>query len=147
MPHPRRFHWLLFAFLPALPVHSAPPTKELTLPGLRQPVEILRDRWGVPHIYAANTADLFFAQGYIAAADRLFQLDVWRRTGTGKLSEVLGPSALARDRIARLVRYRGDWNQEWKSYSPDAKQIASSFAGGINAYIRALHGKRPPEFE
>lgn len=147
MPHPRRFQWLLFAFLPALPVHSAPPTKELTLPGLRQPVEILRDRWGVPHIYAANTADLFFAQGYIAAADRLFQLDVWRRTGTGKLSEVLGPSALARDRIARLVRYRGDWNQEWKSYSPDAKQIASSFAGGINAYIRALHGKRPPEFE
>ncbi len=117
------------------------------IPGLKQPVEILRDTWGVPHIYAKNTDDLFFAQGWITAKDRLFQIDLWRRQGTGKLAEVLGESAVARDRIARLVRFRGDWNAEWASYSPDTKQIATAFANGINAYIKGLSGKRPIEFE
>ncbi len=110
-------------------------------------MEVLRDRWGIPHIYAENRDDLFFAQGFITANDRLFQLDLWRRIGTGKLAEVLGPSALGRDRIARLVRYRGDWSAEWASYSPEAKQIAVAFTSGINAYIQSLHGKRLPEFE
>lgn len=117
-----------------------------TLPGLQQPVEILRDRWGVPHIYAQTTDDLFFAQGYITAVDRLFQIDLWRRMGTGKLSEVLGPNFIARDRIARLVRYRGDWDAEWKSYSPDTKEICTQFTNGINAYIKSLHGQRSEEF-
>ncbi|MFN3327021.1 MAG: penicillin acylase family protein [Bryobacteraceae bacterium] len=121
--------------------------EEVQLPGLRQPVEILRDRWGVPHIYAKTADDLFFAQGYIAARDRLFQIDLWRRVGTGKLAEAIGPSAIARDRLARLVRYRGDWEAEWTSYAPDTRQIATAFTNGINAYIRSLNGKRPPEFE
>src|SRR3954449_8055616 len=94
---------------------------------VKQPVEILRDRWGVPHIYAQNSEDLFFAQGFITAKDRLFQIDLWRRVGTGKLAEVLGAAAVSRDRFARLVRYRGDWQKEWESYSPDAKQIATAF--------------------
>ncbi len=119
---------------------------ERTLSGLHQSVEILRDRWGVPHIYAENADDLFFAQGYITAVDRLFQIDLWRRIGTGKLSEVLGPNFINRDRIARLVRYRGDWNAEWKSYGPGTQQICTSFVDGINAYIRSLNGQRPEEF-
>jgi penicillin amidase len=114
--------------------------------GVREPVEILRDRWGVPHIYAKNTDDLFFAQGWITAKDRLFQIDLWRRTGTGKLAEVLGPTAVARDRIARLVRYRGDWTKEYESYAPDGRRIITAFANGINAYIKSLNGKRPLEF-
>jgi len=118
----------------------------LPVAGLQKPVEIIRDHWGVPHIYAQNSDDLFFAQGYITARDRLFQLDLWRRIGTGKLAEVLGPTFLKRDRIARLVRYRGDWNEEWRSYSPDAKAIATAFTHGINAYIRSLNGQRPAEF-
>ena len=126
---------------------AAPRQETVHLTGLHQPVEILRDRWGVPHIYAQNTPDLFFAQGYITAMDRLFQIDLWRRVGTGKLAEVLGPSALRRDRIARLVRYRGDWNAEWRSYAPDAREIAVAFTAGINAYIHSLNGKRPIEFE
>ncbi len=113
---------------------------------LHSPVEILRDRWGVPHIYAKNTHDLFFAQGYITAKDRLFQIDLWRRIGTGKLAEVLGAGAVPRDRIARLVRYRGDWNAEWNSYAPDAKEIAEAFTQGINAYIGSLGGNRTAEF-
>jgi penicillin amidase len=117
-----------------------------TLPGLKESVEILRDRWGVPHIYAQNSDDLFFAQGYITANDRLFQLDLWRRIGSGKLAEVLGPNYITRDRMARLVRYRGNWDEEWKSYSPDARQIVLAFVNGINAYIRSLNGQRPEEF-
>jgi penicillin amidase len=112
--------------LTVLPRETAVPTTKRQLSGLKLPVEVIRDRWGVPHIYAKNSNDLFFAQGYITAQDRLFQLDLWRRIGTGKLSEVLGPAYLQRDRIARLVRYRGDWEKEWTSYSPDAKQIATS---------------------
>jgi penicillin amidase len=116
------------------------------LPGLTEPVEILRDRWGVPHIYARNTPDLFFAQGYIAARDRLWQIDWWRRVGAGKLAEVLGPSAVERDRLARAVRFRGDWEAEWRMYHPEGKAIAKAFTDGINAYIRSLNGRRPPEF-
>jgi len=114
--------------------------------GLKELVEVIRDRWGVPHIYAKNSDDLFFTQGYITAQDRLFQIDLWRRIGAGKLAEVLGSKYLNRDRIARLVRYRGDWDEEWRSYSPDAKVIAIAFTSGINAYIRSLHGDRPIEF-
>ncbi len=118
----------------------------VVLPGLTEPVEILRDRWGVPHIYAKNTHDLFFAQGYITATDRLFQIDLWRRVGTGKLSEVLGPRALDRDRLARAVNFRGDWAKEWAAYGPDAKLIVTAFTDGVNAYIAGLGGKRTAEF-
>jgi penicillin G amidase len=138
--------WTLLAGFACIANAQSVHTSKIALIGLTKPVEILRDRWGVPHIYAENEQDLFFAQGYITANDRLFQLDLWRRIGTGKLAEVLGPSAIPRDRIARLVSYRGDWNAEWASYSPHARQIAESFTSGINAYIRSLHGKRPPEF-
>src|SRR3954447_13664082 len=94
----------------------------ITLPGLKQPIEILRDRWGVPHIYAQNADDLFFANGYINARDRLFQMDMWRRRAAGKFAEVLGGSYVERDRMARLFRYRGDWQKEWSSYAPDTYQ-------------------------
>src|SRR2546427_5073780 len=89
---------------------------EIAIPGLKAPVEVLRDRWGVPHIYARNADDLFFAQGFVAAQDRLFQLDWWRRQGTGEMAEVLGESAVEADRFARLLRYRGDMRAEWDSY-------------------------------
>ena len=117
------------------------------VPGLDQQVEILRDRWGVPHIYAATLHDLFFAQGYSAALDRLFQIDLWRRAGTGKLAELLGPAAIERDKLARAVAFRGDWNAEWAAYGPDAKAIVTAFTDGINAYIKGLGGKRPTEFD
>ncbi len=136
----RRFTQIILISLMILPLGAE------KVPGLRAPVEILRDKWGVPHIYAKNTDDLFFAQGWMTAKDRLFQIDLWRRTGTGKLAEVMGPSAVGRDRLARLVRYRGDWNQEWESYSPDARQIVVAFVNGINAYVKSLGGKRPLEF-
>src|SRR5690349_6714158 len=85
---------------------------EIRLPGLKASVEVLRDRWGVPHIYAQNQDDLFFAQGFVAAQDRLFQIDMWRRLTVGETAEVLGKDALEADRFARLVKYRGDMQAE-----------------------------------
>lgn len=120
---------------------------ELTAPGLKQPVEVLRDRWGVPHIYAQNQHDLFFAQGFVAAQDRLFQIDMWRRIGIGETAEVLGEKGIAGDRFARLVKYRGDMQTEWDSYSPDTREIAIAFTSGINAYIDTLGERLPIEFQ
>ncbi|MDN7671001.1 penicillin acylase family protein [Burkholderia oklahomensis] len=117
--------------------------------GLREPVRIVRDSVGVSHIYARNTHDLFFAQGYNAARDRLWQLDLWRRQGEGKMAEQFGPRFAAQDRAARLFLYRGDLDAEYASYHPEAKQILQAFADGINEYVReakADPAKMPAEF-
>ena len=118
----------------------------VSLAGLAQPVEVLRDKWGVAHIYAQTQHDLFFAQGFTAAQDRLYQIEIWRRTGAGELAEVFGPEFVERDRIARLVRYRGDMQAEWESYSPDTKEIATAFTDGVNAYIEHAENRLPIEF-
>ncbi|MBI1357642.1 MAG: penicillin acylase family protein [Acidobacteria bacterium] len=117
------------------------------IPGLQAPVEILRDEYGVAHIYAQNQHDLFFAQGYVAAQDRLYQIEIWRRTGAGELAEVFGPDYVDRDRIARLVRYRGDLDAEWASYGPQSRQIAEAFTSGVNAWVDAHRDRLPVEFE
>jgi penicillin G amidase len=118
----------------------------IAVPGLEKAVEVRRDRWGVAHIYAETKHDLFFAQGFAAAQDRLYQMEIWRRTGTGELAEVFGPDFVERDRIARLARYRGDMEAEWKSYSPDAKQIAEAFTAGVNAFVEHCGDRLPIEF-
>jgi penicillin G amidase len=129
---------------------SAVATETIAVRDLRQPAEILVDHWGVPHIYAKNEADLFFAQGFNAARDRLFQIDLWRRRGLGRLSEVFGPAYLEQDKATRLFLYRGDMKKEWAVYSPDSEQIAQNFTAGINAYIDWLDehpDKLPFEFK
>ncbi|MEO6445604.1 MAG: penicillin acylase family protein [Gemmatimonadaceae bacterium] len=118
----------------------------LAVQGLTAPVEVRRDRWGVPHIYAKNQGDMFFAQGFVAAQDRLFQMEMWRRQGEGRLAEVLGPAALDRDRFARTFKYRGDMASEWAAYGPDTKEIVSDFVRGVNAYIAMAGDSLPPEF-
>lgn len=112
-------------------------------PGLQQPVEIIRDRWGVNHIYAKNEHDLFFAQGYSAAQDRLFQLEIWRRQATGTVAELLGPQELKRDIGTRLFRFRPAMagttiDQELNHYHPHGAQIVRAFVEGINAYITEI---------
>jgi penicillin G amidase len=120
---------------------------EIKVPGLEEPVEVLRDRWGIPHIYAKNTNDLFFAQGFIAAQDRLFQIDLWRRMGVGETAEIVGQSGLEADGFARLLKYRGDPEAEWASYAPDARRIATAFTRGINASIDHIGDRLPLEFQ
>jgi penicillin amidase len=129
---------------------SAPPTEMMRVAGLEAPAEIRLDRWGVPHIYAGSEADLFFVQGFNAARDRLFQIDLWRRRGLGQLAEVLGPGFIEQDRAARLFLYRGDMDREWRIYSSrgtrEAERIAQRFVAGVNAYIDwlAKHRERLP---
>ncbi len=128
---------------------AGPEVRTITVPGLKEAAEILVDRWGVPHIYARNQDDVFFVQGFNAARDRLFQIDLWRRRGLGKLSSIYGGGFVEQDRAARLFLYRGDMQKEWKSYGKDAKRIATRFAAGINAYIDYLgsdSNKWPFEF-
>ncbi|QJD77363.1 penicillin acylase family protein [Spirosoma rhododendri] len=118
--------------------------------GLQQPVEVIRDRWGVNHIYAKNEHDLFYAQGYSAAKDRLFQFEMWRRQATGTVAELLGPQELKRDIGTRLFRFRGDINQELLHYHPHGPQIVGAFVEGINAYVADIlktPEKLPFEFQ
>ena len=107
----------------------------LTVEGLDQPVEILKDKWGISHIYAETEHDLFFAQGYSAARDRLFQFEIWRAQATGTTAEILGPRAIARDHGTRLFKFRGDMTSEMNHYHPRGVDIITSFVHGVNAYI------------
>lgn len=121
----------------------------IVLPGLTDEVSISIDQWGISHIRANSKSDLFFAQGYNAARDRLWQIDLWRKRGLGLLAGDFGPGYLEQDRAARLFLYRGDMRTEWDSYCEDAEEIATAFVAGINAYVdlvRAGDAELPPEF-
>jgi penicillin amidase len=111
------------------------PAASIQVAGLTQPVEIIRDHWGINHIYAQNEADLFFAQGYAAAKDRLFQFEIWRRQATGTVAEILGPREARRDEGARLHMFRGDLDEELGRYHPRGKLIVESYVRGVNAYV------------
>ena len=113
----------------------APRTDTLRVSGLEQPVEVLRDQWGIPHIYAQNEHDLFFAQGYSAARDRAFQFEMWRRQATGTMAEVIGRREVQRDQGARLFRYRGSMAAELAHYHPHGAAIVGAFVEGVNAYV------------
>lgn len=117
--------------------------------GLQAPAEILVDRWGIPHIYAASSRDAFFLQGWNAGRDRLWQIDLWRKRGLGRLSASFGPAYVAQDRAARLFLYRGDMAAEWAAYDPGGREAVEAFAAGVNAYVaEVLAGRRamPVEF-
>jgi penicillin G amidase len=116
---------------------------ELRLRGLERQVDVIRDHWGVPHIYAANERDLFFAQGFVQAQDRLFQMDLNRRAGSGRISEVVGPLGVAIDRLAR----RAGWPRaaaRQAALDPNTRLVAEAYAAGVNAFIE--QGNLPPEF-
>ena len=133
-------------------------TKTWEVAGLEQPATIVVDAWGVPHITAGTHYDAFFVQGFNAARDRLWQIDLWRRRGLGQLSSVLGADYVEQDKAARLFLYRGDMYREWLAYGSDAKRITEAFTSGINAYIDLIYANPeanpeanpallPPEFD
>ncbi|MFO1115819.1 MAG: penicillin acylase family protein [Beijerinckiaceae bacterium] len=117
--------------------------------GLKRQAEIAVDRWGIPHIRAEDLDDVFFVQGFNAARDRLWQIDLWRKKGLGLLAADFGPGFLAQDYASRLFLYRGDMQREWAAYGADSRQICTSFASGVNAYIDLIDRepeRLPPEF-
>jgi hypothetical protein len=120
----------------------------LTVWGLHKPVQVLRDDSGTVHIYAQDTHDLFFAQGFVAAQDHMWQMEMWRRSVEGKLAEVLGQDYVQRDKFARMLAFHGDWNAAFHAYHPEGELILQSFADGINAaiHIAVEEQKVPVEF-
>src|SRR5262245_29965684 len=119
---------------------------KLLLPGLGAPAHVIRDRWGVPHIYARSNADLFMAQGYVHAQDRLWQMELQRRTGYGQLSEVFGPIALDTDRFLRVLGFRRVAQREVELLAGDARMAIEAYVRGVNAYIAQNSGRLPVEF-
>ncbi|MEK9283053.1 MULTISPECIES: penicillin acylase family protein [unclassified Bradyrhizobium] len=129
------------------PLESARQVKT-DVAGLKAPAQILVDVWGIPHIYAGNEHDVFFLQGFNAARDRLWQIDLWRKRGLGLLAKDFGPAYAEQDKALRLFLYRGDMNAEWAAYGPKAKTYAEAFVAGINAYVAEVRaGKRPLPIE
>ncbi len=144
---PRLLLPILSVFLFSFPAIAQ---EALRVEGLQAPVEVYRDPWGINHIYAENEHDLFFAQGYCAARDRLFQLEVWRRQVHGTVAEILGPRELKRDIGTRLFKFRGNMRQELNHYHPRGEAIITAFVEGVNAYIGETEKKAdllPVEFE
>ena len=116
----------------------------LALPGINEPVEILRDRWGLPHIYAQTEDDLFFAQGFVHAQDRLFQMDLYRRLGMGRVSEIIGGRGLPYDRFARYLGWPRAAAAMTAAITEETHAVQTAYSAGVNAYIAGQ--PLPPEF-
>lgn len=116
-----------------LPQHDG----ELRVTGLNDTVEILRDEWGVPHIYASSMHDLYFAQGYTQAQDRWWQMEFFRHVGSGTIEELVGKNSdlLAADIFLRSLGWRHVAEQEAENYDHEALAYAQAFTDGVNAYI------------
>lgn len=123
-------------------VRSSFPQVEGTiqLKGLDGPVTVYRDSLGVPHIYATTMHDLFMAQGFTHAQDRFWQMDFWRHTGSGRLSEMFGKGQLETDMFLRTLGWRELAEQEYNSADPEAKAIMQAYADGVNAYLQDRQG-------
>ncbi len=118
----------------------------IAVSGLSGPVEVIRDRWGVPHIYAQNEHDLFFAQGYVHAQDRLWQMEFNRRIGSGTLSAAVGEATLDTDRFLRTIGLRRAAEKDWELIDDDTRAILEAYAQGVNAYIETHRDRLPLEF-
>ncbi|WP_209328782.1 penicillin acylase family protein [Lunatimonas salinarum] len=130
-----RLHLVRVVLLGVTLLTTSSCVKERKYPELQEKVTVIRNRQGINHIFAENERDLFFAQGYMAAKDRLFQFELWRRQATGTLAEVFGERELARDIGVRLFRFRGDKQLELSHYHPRGEGIVDAFVNGINTYI------------
>ena len=132
---------LLLVLIPYNITRSFPQTEgEIQVPGLDTPVEVYRDSYGVPHIYASSAHDLFFTQGYVHAQDRFWQMDFWRHIGSGRLSEMFGDSLLENDQILRTLGFARVAQVELESLDPTSMSILESYSAGVNAYLDQHQG-------
>jgi penicillin amidase len=107
----------------------------IEVPGLTAQVEVVRDSWGVPHIYADTTADLMMAQGYVHAQDRFFQMDFWRHISYGELSSMFGDGQVETDTFLRAMDWGGLAEQQYAEESPENRDMLDAYAAGVNAYL------------
>jgi penicillin amidase len=134
--------WGLWIARRALPAEAG----SIEVKGLHESVEIVRDRWGVPHIFAKEDDDAYFALGWATAQDRLFQMEMNRRLAQGRLSEVFGARTLALDRLFRTMDFAGGGRKILARARPEALRATEAYARGVNAYVRTLGRRLPPEF-
>jgi len=113
---------------------------EIQVTGLEGPVDVYRDSMGIPHIYAASAHDLFFAQGYVHAQDRFWQMDAWRHIGSGTLSEMFGSAQVETDTFLRTLGWRVTAEAEWEALGPDSRAILQAYTDGVNAYLKDHRG-------
>ncbi|CAM3004144.1 penicillin acylase family protein [Paenibacillus sediminis] len=134
-------YWILDRSLPVI-------KGELAIAGLQEPVSVWRDENGVPHIEAKNDHDLYMAQGYVTAQDRLFQMDLSRRQASGQLSEVIGDATVDRDKFFRAFGLRRAAEASLAGYSAESKNMLEWYAQGVNNYIHQAKdsGSLPAEF-
>ncbi|MFZ5808249.1 MAG: penicillin acylase family protein [Chloroflexota bacterium] len=131
-----------FYFPVSVASRSFPQTAgEITLEGLDQAVEIYRDQMGIPHIYASTLHDLFFAQGYVHAQDRFWQMDFWRHIGSGRLAEMFGASQVETDAFLRTLGWRQIAEQEYGLLSDESRAILTAYSEGVNAYLKDHSGE------
>jgi penicillin amidase len=119
---------------------------QIRVAGLSAPVTVTRDAQGVPHIRGAGLHDLLFAQGYITAQDRLWQMDALRRAALGELAEIVGPTAVEHDRQQRLLLFRATTERAWGALPPATRDSFQAYASGVNAFITSHGGHLPVEF-
>lgn len=113
---------------------------EVQVSGLEAPVEIYRDAFGVPQIYASNSHDLFFAQGYVHAQDRFWQMDFWRHIGSGRLAEMFGEGQLEADQVLRTLGFARVAQEELDTFDPTSRAILEAYTSGVNAYLDERQG-------
>ena len=135
---------ILFGSFGAVTIRSSFPavSGQVKAPGLEGPVDIYRDAYGVPHIYASTQHDLFFAQGYAHAQDRFWQMDFWRHIGSGRLSEMFGESQLETDQFLRTLGWARVVEKELSSLDPQSIAILEAYAQGVNAYLADHQGSQ-----
>ncbi len=137
-------YFIVYWWMIQRPVPKLDGTVEV--PGLAEPVQVLRDKFAIPHIHAASRADLFRAQGYVHAQERLWQMEQQRRTARGTLSELFGEAALDADRFSRIVGFWRAAEAEVPTLDPDTRQTLDWYAEGVNQFIEANPGKLAAEF-
>lgn len=118
----------------------------IKLSGISKSVEIIRDRWGIPHIFAQDEADLFFAQGFIHAQDRLWQMELNRRTARGQLAELFGDIALDTDRATRTFGFNRLGQTDWQNMEGETRDAVLAYTKGVNAYLDMPSAPMPVEF-
>jgi len=123
----------------ALPVIDG----RLRVPGLAGQTEIVRDRWGIPHIFADRDEDAYFALGFATAQDRLFQMDLTRHVAQARLSEIFGERTLKADRLFRTMDFAGVGRRMVARARPEARAALDAYCRGVNAAVAALGGRLP----
>jgi penicillin G amidase len=134
--------WLSLAGFATYTVRQSFPRESGTiqLPGIKAEVTVRRDQWGIPHIFATNSYDLFLAQGYIHAQDRFWQMDFWRHIGSGQLAEMFGSSQVETDRYLRTMGWVRVVQQEIEQMDAEMKANLQAYADGVNAYLKQRQG-------